>query len=86
MAMTEECSSHDKLAVAAMRGNFCILELDVMNGKLGLLEKYQGKHSSLAYGIDWLPSINRKSKDLIASASFYDNCVTLWSESGEKCS
>jgi len=65
---------NNKIAVAAMQGNFKILEYFPEIGKFELKETYDEVHKSLGYGIDWMPG----DSNLLASASFYDSLLSLW--------
>uniref|UniRef100_A0A6B2L9R2 methylated diphthine methylhydrolase n=1 Tax=Arcella intermedia TaxID=1963864 RepID=A0A6B2L9R2_9EUKA len=61
------------VAIAAMSGNFQVLQLNE-NKELERICSYSSVHSSLAYGIDWMPNTNT-----LASGSFYDNKLSVWS-------
>lgn len=79
------------LAVAAMHAGFKVVRIS-QSGELSACameetSSYWGPHKGsddgkfppLAYGIDWaVGPIAKRQSALIASCTFYDNCVSLW--------
>jgi len=47
-----------------------------------IVEEYN-EHDSLAYGADWVKGmeieVNNKASDVIATCSFYDHVLKVWS-------
>jgi diphthamide biosynthesis protein 7 len=68
--------SPNRLALATMHDGYKLLDLQ-LDGEVSLksMEAYR-KHESLAYGLDW-----NRSGSTLASCSFYDHLITLWSPS-----
>ncbi|GAA5922313.1 diphthamide synthase [Sporobolomyces koalae] len=78
-----------RLLIAAMHNGFSVvdfdIELDAQTGSLQvgageLVRRFEG-HDSLAYGVDWSQSRVQTSdgRDLVASCSFYDHALHVWS-------
>lgn len=68
----------DLVALACMHGGFKIVDLH----RNEIVGSYTG-HESLAYGIDWYPGTDIGTrpgtwKGLLASCSFYDHCLQMW--------
>nr|GAT44193.1 predicted protein [Mycena chlorophos] len=67
----------DDLLVACMHDGFKIVRLAE---EAGHVIKRFDKHASLAYGVDWSFAPTEANKEtLIASCSFYDHALHLWS-------
>ena len=72
------------LLAACMHNGFHVLNLDgVSEQSTGTILASYMNHKSLAYGVDWrtklLDSVtDNKETDMIASCSFYDHSLHLW--------
>lgn len=68
-----------------MHDGFKIVQFDVgglLNGNPrseGEVMKSFNEHKSLAYGADWSFGDNQDGQTLIASCSFYDHALHVWS-------
>ncbi|KAJ7630947.1 WD40-repeat-containing domain protein [Roridomyces roridus] len=67
-------SRKDDLLVACMHDGFKIVSF---NDEGGQIQKRFDAHESLAYGVDW--SFAEGNETLVASCSFYDHSLHLWS-------
>lgn len=72
------------LLVACMHGGFKVVEVEqtahLKNDMPHQIRKHFDRHESLAYGVDW--SFHQEApgeETLIASCSFYDHTLYLWS-------
>ncbi|KAF7306931.1 WD-REPEATS-REGION domain-containing protein [Mycena indigotica] len=68
-------SRKDDLLVACMHDGFKVVRLA---GESGQVIKRFDQHSSLAYGVDWSFAADQ-GETMIASCSFYDHTLHLWS-------
>jgi diphthamide biosynthesis protein 7 len=76
----------DRLMLAAMHGGLKVVSIDdLMNNNLSpqfRVETEFTKHTSMAYGGDWLvcqhPNRRQGYLDAVASCSFYDRALYLW--------
>jgi len=72
----------DDLLVACMHDGFKIVQfgLEPIVDRCDIIKRYDA-HESLAYGVDWSFAAggNRNSDTIIASCSFYDHTLHLWS-------
>lgn len=73
------------LLAAAMYNGFALLRAHESYSKLDVVEEYKG-HGSIAYGADWVQMGadaevvgEQVHPTLIATASFYDRLLHLWS-------
>uniref|UniRef100_A0A1I8FTV5 methylated diphthine methylhydrolase n=2 Tax=Macrostomum lignano TaxID=282301 RepID=A0A1I8FTV5_9PLAT len=69
-----------RLLCAAMYNGFKVLAFSSATG-LQLLEEFNSPHSSIAYGADWVGSFSESDRQLVATCSFYDHLLCLWSHS-----
>jgi diphthamide biosynthesis protein 7 len=76
-----------RLLIAAMHGGCCVVDFEGLEGVDGgsdtevratVLKRFDG-HESMAYGVDWGAPIPSRGEDMVASCSFYDHVVHLWS-------
>ncbi|KAL4070931.1 WD40-repeat-containing domain protein [Scleroderma citrinum] len=72
------------LLVACMHGGFKIAEIEkterlLQNGMSHGIRRHFDEHESLAYGVDWSHQDAAHEETLIASCSFYDHALYLWS-------
>ena len=76
-------------STACMHNNFSVVDCHLKSSKpIEVVDAYD-KHNSLAYGIDWCRSFetvrkNDKEEDYVftlASCSFYDHSLHLWTTS-----
>lgn len=70
------------LAMACVYNGFQVWSIDVEGGLIKETKRscyYEGPHESgtLAYGIDWIETMN--GKNYLASCSFYNNKLSIWS-------
>lgn len=77
-------SRKEDLLVACMHDGFKVVkcsfkegeETALMNGQPIVASRYDA-HTSLAYGVDWQHGLSQK--DFVASCSFYDHSLHMWS-------
>ncbi|KIK71002.1 hypothetical protein GYMLUDRAFT_308715 [Collybiopsis luxurians FD-317 M1] len=82
-------SRKSDLLVACMHDGFKILQFDELNTSeissnlspttFGNISQRFDEHKSLAYGVDWSFAPSKNGKTAIASCSFYDHTLHLWS-------
>lgn len=71
----------DCLVAACMHDGFKVLQLTEEHQELKVVEEYRG-HGSLAYGGDWSWAPSEAASKL-ATCSFYDNLLHLWTPSSQ---
>lgn len=81
----------NRLLIAAMHGGFRVVDFKGLNSDCSgddITVEVKAKfdeHESLGYGVDWSGGIRKggnglgEGEDLIASCSFYDHTVHVWS-------
>lgn len=75
-------SRSERLLVAAMHGGFRVVDFEGLGGSESVEPTTHAKfdgHESLAYGVDWSGGQTEKGEDVVASCSFYDHTVHVWS-------
>ncbi|KAK7058965.1 hypothetical protein VNI00_001589 [Paramarasmius palmivorus] len=68
------------LLVACMHDGFKVVRFDTMNSAPSageVVKRYDG-HESLAYGVDWSFGKGKDGETVIASCSFYDHNLHMW--------
>ena len=65
-----------------MHNGCSVFRTDAAAGLLEAIATHDG-HGSMAYGADWFSGDAVESKCLVASCSFYDNLVHVWSYQSE---
>ena len=66
------------LLAACMHNGCAVFKADPAAGSLEAVAGYEG-HGSIAYGADWFSGIDADDQSVVASCSFYDNLVQIWS-------